>query len=123
MRGMLIAVAAALVLAGVIEPAVAKGKKTGATITIVNESSWDIHELYLSAVDKWLWGPDQLGPFDIIESGGRYKLRGVPCDLYDVKIVDEDQDECIVGGVAICGVNDTWVITDEDLLACQLLTN
>ena len=123
MRSIIVLAAAALALAATAQPAVAKGKKSNATVTIVNESNWDIHELYLSSVDDGDWGPDQLGAFDIIESGASWQIRNIPCDRYDVKLVDEDQDECIVGDVAICGASDTWVVTDEDLLACQLLTN
>lgn len=123
MRRIIVLAIAALALAVGTGPAEAKGRKSNATVTVVNQSIWDIHELYLSSVDDGDWGPDQLGAFDIIESGARWQIRNIPCDNYDVKLVDEDQDECIVGDVAICGADDTWVITDEDLLACQLLTN
>jgi hypothetical protein len=113
----------AAVLLATAGPLEAKGKKSSATITVVNLSNWDIHEIYLSPVDRWDWGPDLLGPFDVLETGERLKIRDIRCDRYDVKIVDEDHDECILGDVAICGSNDTWVVTDDDLLTCQLLTN
>ena len=48
--------------------------------------------------------------------------RPTPCDDYDVKLVDEDGDSCVVGGVTLCADSDAWVITDEDLLACQVVT-
>lgn len=121
MRALSILLAAFLLAAT--GPLEAKGKKSSATITVVNLSNWDIYEIYLSSVDRWDWGPDLLGPFDVLETGERLKIRDIRCDRYDVKIVDEDQDECILGNVAICGSNDTWVITDDDLLTCQLLTN
>jgi hypothetical protein len=89
-----------------------------ANITIVNESLWDIHHLYLSSVDDEEWGPDQLGR-EVIGSGETFVLRGVPCDDYDVKLVDEDGDVCEIREVDICGGQHRWVITDEDLLACQ----
>jgi hypothetical protein len=123
MRTIIMLAIATLALAVGPAPVAAKSKKSNATVTVVNQSNWDIHELYLSSVDDGDWGPDQLGAFDIIESGARWQIRNIPCGRYDVKLVDEDQDECIVGDVAICGANDTWVITNEDLLACQLLTH
>ena len=46
-------------------------------------------------------------------------LCGVGCTSYDVKIVDEDGDECVMKGVDICGGSNRWVITSESLLACQ----
>jgi len=38
---------------------------------------------------------------------------------YDVKLVDEDGDECVVTEVDICGGHDDWVITDDELLECE----
>jgi len=96
--------------------------KLDSRITIKNRSSWDIHQLFLSSVDDNDWGPDQLGRH-IIESGGEFVLRGVPCDAYDVRLVDEDGDVCIVGGVPLCADRDVWRITNDDLLACQALTD
>lgn len=88
------------------------------TVQIVNRSSWDIHQLFLSPSDDDEWGPDQLGE-EIIESGGSFTLRAIPCDEYDVRLVDEDGDECVVGAVPLCADNDKWVIKNDDLLACQ----
>jgi hypothetical protein len=93
-----------------------------AAVTIHNRSAWDIYQLFLSSTDDHRWGEDQLGEH-IIESGDRFKLHGIPCDDYDVRIVDEDGDVCIIGGVSLCGGRETWVITDADLLACQFLTD
>ena len=90
-------------------------------VKIINKSAWDIHELYLSSVDDDEWGPDQLGA-EVIESGGSFTLTGIPCDAYDVRLVDEDGDQCVVGGVGLCGDRENWVITNDDLLECQALT-
>lgn len=112
----------ALVLALAAGASFAKGNKLDARVTVVNESLWAIHELYLSSTDDTEWGPDQLGPTTVIGTGERYMINRIPCDTYDVKLIDEDGDECVVGGVALCADSDTWVITDEDLLACQVAT-
>lgn len=93
-----------------------------ASVTIHNQSAWDIYQLYLSSTGDRGWGDDQLGE-DVIESGARFRLHGIPCDDYDVRIVDEDDDVCIIGDVSLCGDRETWVIEDADLLACQLLTD
>lgn len=113
--------ALALVLAASAPPAPAAGKKSHSVVVIENQSLWDIHQLYLSAVSEDDWGPDQLGA-EIIASGESFRLTGIPCDSYDIKLVDEDGDQCVVGGVALCGDHDTWTITDDDLLTCQVLT-
>jgi hypothetical protein len=99
-------------------PMVAAVAASGSSVTIHNGSSWAIHELYLSPSDDEAWGPDQLGS-EVIASDGRYTLNGIPCDEYDVRLVDEDGDECVIGGVGLCAANDVWTINDEDLLECQ----
>lgn len=90
-------------------------------VTIKNNSSWDIHQLYLSSTEDESWGPDQLGE-QVIGGGESFKLHGIPCDDYDVKLVDEDGDECVVGGVSLCADSDAWAIDDDDLLSCQAAT-
>jgi hypothetical protein len=92
-----------------------------ASVTIRNESNWDIYQLFLSSTSDSHWGHDQLGT-QIIESGESFRLRRIPCDHYDVRIVDEDGDVCVLEGVRLCGDREVWSITDADLLACQLLT-
>jgi len=88
------------------------------TVSLQNDSSWTIVEMYLSAVDVEEWGPDQLGE-KMIAPGEAYSLSGVPCDVYDVRLVDEDGDVCVVGGVKLCGSDSAWTIGDDDLLDCQ----
>jgi hypothetical protein len=90
-----------------------------ATVEIRNDSQWSIFNLYLSSVDTEEWGPDQLGEEAIAAGGGTFTLSDIPCDAYDVKLVDEDGDECIVNAIALCADKGKWVITDEPLLACQ----
>jgi hypothetical protein len=92
------------------------------TVSLRNDSSWVITEMYLSAVDVREWGPDQLGDH-VIEPNSSYELHDVPCDVYDVRLVDEDGDVCIVGGVKLCGADSAWKIDDDDLLDCQADTD
>lgn len=106
-----VAVASLLVL-----PAVAAA--AGATVEIRNRTDFDIHQFFLSPVDQDEWGPDQLGDF-VLESGGSFELHGIPCDSYDVMVVDEDGDECVVPGVDICRQDQGWVIDNDDLLECE----
>jgi hypothetical protein len=98
-------------------PAVASAASK-VNVTIQNKSDWAIHELYLSAVDEDKWGPDQLGK-QTIESGESFLLENVPCNSYDIKLVDEAADECVIQGVEICDEHQTWVINSEDLAVCE----
>lgn len=87
-------------------------------IKIINRSDWDIHHLYLSPVDVDEWGPDQLGN-EIIASGEIFTLYGIECDVYDIMIVDEDGDECVIEAEDLCDDEAKWVITNDELLGCQ----
>ena len=111
----------AIALAAALAFAAGAAAAQTSTVTLQNESSWTITELYLSAVDVQEWGPDQLGEH-VIEPDSAYKLSDVPCDVYDVRLVDEDADVCVVGGVKLCGSDSAWTIGDKDLLNCQAET-
>jgi len=107
----------ALALLVVATPAFAKKEKK-ATIKVVNQSKWEIHHLYLSSADDKKWGPDQLGD-DVLRTGASFTLTNIDCDKYDIKVVDEDGDECVVENVSLCGEELTWKITDKVLLKCE----
>lgn len=92
--------------------------KKSATIKVINQSKWDIHHLYLSSSDDQHWGPDQLGE-DVLTKGDSITLTGIDCDDYDIKVVDEDGDECVIEQVSLCKDNSYWKITDKDLLECE----
>lgn len=94
------------------------GRKSDARVYIVNHSSYAIHQLFLSATSDTEWGPDQLKDATI-ESGESFTLRRIPCDRYDIRLIDEDQDPCVIRNVPLCADADRWEITDQDLLACQ----
>jgi len=90
-------------------------------IVIKNNSAWAIHQLFLSPTEEREWGEDQLGKHTV-NTGDSFTLSGVPCRAYDVRLVDEDGDECIVEDVGICASSNTWVIDNEDLVGCQAAT-
>ena len=98
------------------------GVATASDIAVINQSDWALDNFYLSPVGQNEWGPDQLGE-DIVSSGENFLLKGVPCDSYDVKLVDEDGDECILGGVNVCAENQGWIIDSKDLVTCQAATD
>lgn len=89
-------------------------------VTFENKSDWAIGQLYLSPTKTDQWGPDQLGE-DIINTGESFKLHGIPVGKYDLKIIDEDDDSCIVSGVKIAA-NESVILTNEMLVGCQAAT-
>ena len=89
-----------------------------ATVKVINQSKWEIHHLFLSSSADEEWVPDQLED-EILTKGDQITLTDIPCDEYDIKVVDEDGDECIIEAVDLCRDNSFWKITDKDLLECE----
>jgi hypothetical protein len=98
------------------------GPQKGSTLTIVNDTDWTIHHLYLSPSDHESWGPDQLQE-NVLAPDESITLKGIPCDLYDIRVVDEDGDWCVVQDVDLCKVKAGWVISNDLLSACDEIGN
>ena len=106
-----------LLLAG-LAPATATTQRRGHyTLLIENDSRYDIYYLYMSRTLEDNWGPDQLGS-EVLDSGETFSLGNIPAGEYDVKFVDEDEDDCVLSDIAI--INDTeWSLTTDFLLECE----
>ena len=91
-----------------------------ATINIENKSSWEIHEIYFAPSSQDDWGDDHLGN-EVLEPGMTLTLTGVTAGKWDVRLVDEDEDECIVENQQI-SASEKFSIDDGDLLDCQATT-
>jgi hypothetical protein len=96
----------------------ASAAPTKARVKIINQSNWEIHHLFLSPSSDPKWGPDQLGD-DILKKGESLTLTNIDCDDYDIKVVDEDGDECVIEEAELCNDESYWKITDKALLSCQ----
>jgi hypothetical protein len=90
----------------------------GVSITFKNSSKWEIHHLFLSTTKEKEWGPEQLGKDQVIGTGDTFTLTDIDPGKYDMKLVDEDEDECILTGVKLAS-DQAVEITDKDLIACQ----
>ena len=111
-----LALGAILAIAGAFPTAQAADKK--AKVTIINQSDWQLDHFFMSPADKTDWGADQLGD-DVISKGERFTLTDIPCNSWDIKVVDEDGDECVIEAVDLCNETAEWKITSKELLACQ----
>jgi hypothetical protein len=90
-------------------------------VTFRNDSSWSINELYFSRSTNHDWGRDQLGR-KTVRTGDSFTLNEIPCGTYDVKLVDEEGDQCDIDRVQLCAESHTWSIRDKDLAKCQART-
>src|ERR1044071_430998 len=69
----------------------ARAVTTSTSVNIVNGSSRDIRNIYLSHADADDWGDNQLGD-SIIAAGQSYNLTISSWDRQQVKVIAEDQD-------------------------------
>ena len=88
------------------------------TLTIDNESSYVITEIYLAPVDAATWGPDLLGS-TVLYPGDRLAITNIECDDYDAMVIDELGASCYLDSIDLCFDDARWIITDSDLAFCD----
>jgi hypothetical protein len=86
------------------------------SLTIYNDSSYAIQEIYLSPSDSSSWGRDLLGR-TILYPGDSVIIDLVKCGDYDVRLIDETGAECIRHDQSLC-FEERWTITDRWLDDC-----
>ena len=82
------------------------------SLTVTNNSSFDIKELYLTFSVSSGFGVNHLGNNPLLP-GEQIVLDGIACDTYDVLFVDETNAECETDGISLCFDNADWVITNN----------
>jgi hypothetical protein len=89
---------------------------TTTSITIVNNSRWEIRHLYLSPADNDNWGPDQLN--DGVINPGQTLTINVSWDQPTVKVISEDKDGCFLTNTVNATGNVVWTITNDATPNC-----
>jgi len=97
--------------------ALSSARTATTSVNIVNNSSKDIRNVYLSHVNADDWSGNQLGD-TIISAGQSFALSNVACDQQQVKVIAEDQDGCFASTVVNCGDSATWTITNSTARDC-----
>jgi hypothetical protein len=87
------------------------------SISIVNNSSRTIRNVYLSHVDADDWSGNQLDN-TTIAPGQSAAISNFACDQQQIKVIGEDQDGCFLSTVVACGSNATWTITNDTTADC-----
>jgi len=91
---------------------------TTTAVTIVNDSSREIRNVYLSHVNADDWSGNQLANGATIAPGQSVSLSNVTCDQQQVKVIGEDQEGCFLSTVVACDGNNTWTITNSTAADC-----
>ena len=105
---MLVAVLGALSL---VTPLSGASSSPPLTITVVNNSAWEIRYLYLSPANDDNWGPDQLN--DSAISQGATRTLNVSWDQSTVKLVAEDNDGCFLSTTLAATGSPVWTIPSD----------
>ncbi|MBK7077346.1 MAG: hypothetical protein IPH44_34150 [Myxococcales bacterium] len=87
-----------------------------ATLTIANQSSYYLDALHLAEVHSASWGPDLL--LAPLAPGSQVTVLDIPCDTYDVLVVDETGVECQLASIDLCFDDQRWVVDDRTLDFC-----
>ena len=87
------------------------------SFTLINRSSYTIRRLYLSPTSLGIWGYDRLGS-NVLNPGYKVTVQIEP-GYYDMKLVDEDGDSCVVSDIDFRN-SDYLVLNNANLLACEL---
>jgi hypothetical protein len=90
------------------------------TVTLVNESEYAIYQMFMSPTSEPVWGPDQLGE-DVLLPGESVSIA-VDCDAYDVRLVDDEGEECVLEDVQVCLEDAVWHLTDDALAICTVFS-
>lgn len=85
-------------------------------LVIDNDSGYELYEVYVTPVDVFEWGPDQLDG-DILRPGESLTLE-LGCDYYDALVVDDLGHECEILDIDVCDESVTLRITDDLLTDC-----
>ena len=81
------------------------------TLTVENDESFAITDLYVDAVGDETFSDNLLAGAPL-QPGDAIKLA-ITCDTYDVEIVDEAGGDCVVHDADLCFTDADWVIDDN----------
>ena len=115
-----ILLAATLCVATASVSMIAGAQDSNETFTIINHSNYRITHMYVSPTSYTRWGYDRLGD-DVLPPNYRTDLSVTP-GWYDVKLIDEDGDACVINNVDFRD-GKSWTVTNALLLACEVFSH
>jgi len=113
-------VVGALVVAAALIPTTAAAQYGTRTFTVVNYSHYRINHMYFTPTGYAMWGGDRLGR-DVLPPNYEVSFSVVR-GWYDVMLVDQGGGSCVVPNVDFRN-GETWTITDDVLLVCEVFSH
>jgi hypothetical protein len=87
-------------------------------LTVVNKSKYVIKELYVAPTKSKKWGTEQLREHSI-GINQSFTLRNIPVGVYDLKVVDQDDDSCVASNISFSDNDKEWTLTDVIIENCE----
>src|SRR2546423_31285 len=89
------------------------------SLKIINNSRYQITQLFVSSTENDEWGPDQFGEGKsaVLNPGESYTLTDLTPGEYNIKFVDPDGDTCVLKDIKIFK-NESWSLTSAWLEKC-----
>lgn len=87
------------------------------TVSLKNVSSYDIYSIQLSPFDETHWGENLIGG-DALMHGESAKVAVFDCKKYDLRMVDDENVECIIQDIDLCFQDKDWNIDNTVLAVC-----
>jgi hypothetical protein len=85
-------------------------------LTVINGTDGEVASLFVSDLGGAKWGDDLLD--EPLAPGASVTAKDLQPGPHRVRIIDEDDAECIIDNVDVQG-RTTWTLTDEALDECQ----
>jgi hypothetical protein len=85
------------------------------SLLVSNRSDFEIHEMYITAVDSPTWGPNLLSGEILYPDESVYVT--LECGTYDALLIDETGADCEISNVSLCFDDADWVIRNT---SCSL---
>jgi hypothetical protein len=87
------------------------------SLSIKNVSSYDVYSMQLSPFDSVDWGINLIGS-DPLMHGETAAISTFECKKYDLRMVDDENVECIIQDIDLCFQDQQWAIDDTTLAIC-----
>jgi hypothetical protein len=85
---------------------------------VVNDANFSIiHKLYIAPTKSKKWSDDKLQN-QTVAKNGRFTIRDIPGGVYDLKVIDDDDDTCVIPNINI-DQNKEWKLTDTIMMTCD----
>jgi hypothetical protein len=87
------------------------------TVALHNSSRYDIHSIQLSPADQVEWGANLISG-DVLMHGEKAQLAVFDCKKYDLRMIDDENIECVIDDIDLCFEDKQWTINDDVLAVC-----